>query len=1229
MKTLVQNSKVTAVVFVLFCFFQTSNLFAQVTTLQNWSNLYNATGSGATTAYTVPAGSGSNRVLVVAIASSQSAVAARTVSITYGGQAMTLASGNMGTTTIRQHTAIYYLNEAGLDAASGSNLIYSITGGTTRGTTVWAAVFDYVDQTTSLTNTRNYDSGTTQVGTFAFGTALTINANDQAIYVLSSVRNANLGQRSLDTLPANFTNENQQDIDNTDGIRNAVLNRTVPTSNTSSTCSTVMSGNSLGSMTGVSLKGCSQATANAGSALSAICQGGTSAGLGGSIGGSATGGTWSSSVAGGTFTPSATNLNATWTPPTAFSGNATLTLTTSGGSCGIATASKTLRVNPVPTAVTASSSASTICSGGNFNLTSSATSNSPTVPLLNENFNSAPAGWTTTNTSTLGTPANAAWTLRANGYTYDVDVFNSNDASQFYLSNSDAQGSGSTTATTLQSPSFSTFGLSAASLSFFHYFRNVSTDSAIVQVSTDGVNWTAIATYTGASEGADNAFAPVTISLASYLNQPTVSIRFKYDATWDWYWAIDNVTVTGTVIPTTYAWTSTPSGFTSSTQNPTGVAPIVNTAYNVEVTNAFGCKASASTSSVTVNPRPTASVISGSAAICSGSPTNIQVAITGGTSPYSLVYSGGSASGYVSGTNISVAPTSTTTYTLTSVTDANGCVGIGNSGSAVVTIDATTSTNGGVSWSNGSPSATKSVLFDGSSATLASDFAACSLRLTNNAVVTVSSGFDVTLNGRLTVDSGSTFTLNNNANLIQNNTLTNSGNIVVKRNSSALKRLDYTLWSSPVTGQGLYAFSPFTFGNRFYVYRTNTNLYNNADVGFSLTGLDPNGVNGTDSNNVPFAPAKGYLIRMPWNHPTAATVWNATFTGVPNNGDITYTMTNGGAGQRFNLVGNPYPSPITMSQFVSDNSTKITGTLYFWRETNNNTSNNAYCSWAGGTFTTNSEAQVFNPNGIIRTGQGFFVEATGAATALEFKNVQRSNDNANQFFKTGTNVTNDVDETNRFWLNLTNTSGAFSQMAAGYMTNATDGVDLYDGKNINTGNVLLNSILDNTEYTIQGKSLPFNASDVIPLSFKVTTAGSYTIAIDHVDGLFTDGAQPIYLKDNLLVTEHNLQTGAYNFASDAGTFNNRFEIVYQSQLSNPSFTVNTVVIYNQNNEFVINSGTTEMASVKVFDIRGRLLQEKTNINANQTTINGGLSNEVLLVQITSNDGITVTKKVIN
>ncbi len=75
---------------------------------------------------------------------------------------------------------------------------------------------------------------------------------------------------------------------------------------------------------------------------------------------------------------------------------------------------------------------------------------------------------------------------------------------------------------------------------------------------------------------------------------------------------------------------------------------------------------------------------------CANVVTNIKVDITGGVGPYTVVYSNGTTNttvpNYTSGANIQVSPAVTTTYTIVSVTGANGCVGTGNSGSAVITI---------------------------------------------------------------------------------------------------------------------------------------------------------------------------------------------------------------------------------------------------------------------------------------------------------------------------------------------------------------------------------------------------------------------------------------------------------------------------------------------------------------------------------------------------------------
>ena len=103
-------------------------------------------------------------------------------------------------------------------------------------------------------------------------------------------------------------------------------------------------------------------TVNIGAPLADICEQNTSTPLGGSVGGSATGGIWSDGGVGGTFNPGATTLNATWTAPAGFVGTAVLTLTTTGGSCSTSgSKNQIVKARPVPSFV--SSPSGDICAG--------------------------------------------------------------------------------------------------------------------------------------------------------------------------------------------------------------------------------------------------------------------------------------------------------------------------------------------------------------------------------------------------------------------------------------------------------------------------------------------------------------------------------------------------------------------------------------------------------------------------------------------------------------------------------------------------------------------------------------------------------------------------------------------------------------------------------------------------------------------------------------------------
>lgn len=545
-----------------------------------------------------------------------------------------------------------------------------------------------------------------------------------------------------------------------------------------------------------------------------------------------------------------------------------------------------------------------------------------------------------------------------------------------------------------------------------------------------------------------------------------------------------------------------------------------------------------------------------------------------------------------------------------------------------VTIEAKQITTwNGATWSNGTPTSSLDAIIAGDYSTGAAApqgvFTAKSLTV-NSGIFTVASGTSVTVENAIVNNAASSnFIVENNSNLIQTNAVANTGSIKVKRNSNPLYRFDYTLWSSPLIGQNLKGFSSATLSNRFYTYNTATGTNGDYEAVFPTQS----------EGSYNFESGKGYLIRTPDSHPAyvagnPGTVINAEFTGVPYNQSVNVALSNANTG--FNLVGNPYPSAISIAQLFSSNSDAIDGTIWFWRK-RNGASGSGYATSTGmGVTSAQPEAAALNPNGVINAGQGFFVKVKSGATqnTLNFSNALRSATTGGAFFR---NANTTEVERHRIWLNLSNGTEVVGQTLLGYMTGATSGVDYgIEGSYFNDSAIAFTSYIENKEFAIQGRSLPFTSDDVVPMSFKTDVAGNYTIAIDHVDGLFA-GSQEVFLKDNTTGQLHNLKSGAYSFASETGVFNNRFEIVYRAALGVkvPTISSNNIVAYKQNGSLVINSGNYVMENIELYDMSGRLIYTKNNIDASSAVIaNLPIANQVLVVKITTAENGTANKKIV-
>lgn len=333
--------------------------------------------------------------------------------------------------------------------------------------------------------------------------------------------------------------------------------------------------------------------------------------------------------------------------------NYTLTVSQSTGDLCATSVNVLVTVNPFPSALVITPSESETCIDNIVTLSTSggAVQN---IILLQEDFNGVTNSWTTLNNSTGGTPANVAWTLRPNGYVRSI-TFNSNDNTQFYLSDSDNGGSGNITNVSLISPSFSTIGFTQVNINFWHFYQHWSSGNGQgnVQYSLDGGStWININQYV-ADQGTSTGFVNANLNLPpAALNQASVQIRFQHFVTWGYRWALDNVTVSGTQTQA-ITWNPAANLYTDSQATIAYVAgtPSATVYYKPTVDGSVQFTATATTPqncsvsenvSIVTNPTPVAPTADAVQVFC-GASTVANLVATGTALQWYDVATGGTA----------------------------------------------------------------------------------------------------------------------------------------------------------------------------------------------------------------------------------------------------------------------------------------------------------------------------------------------------------------------------------------------------------------------------------------------------------------------------------------------------------------------------------------------------------------------------------------------------------
>ncbi|EDP72241.1 CHU large protein; uncharacterized [Flavobacteriales bacterium ALC-1] len=523
-----------------------------------------------------------------------------------------------------------------------------------------------------------------------------------------------------------------------------------------------------------------------------------------------------------------------------------------------------------------------------------------------------------------------------------------------------------------------------------------------------------------------------------------------------------------------------------------------------------------------------------------------------------------------------------------------------------------------------------------------------SLEIMDGATLTQQSNSSLTIEDVITIEPTGDLEVRDDASLIQITdvvTNLNTGDARVQRQVTGVDYFDYVYWSSPVDAFNVEDISPGT--PSFAIYEWTPTVANGTA-----------GQHGSWFNTLGNMPlGKGYIVRGLLGGSIANTV---EFEGTLNNGQISFPISRGtyngadymGIGNtatadddNWNLLGNPYPSAISLTDFVTANPA-IDGTLYFWRHLTPTSSaipdpfhENYLYNYSSSDYLAENGSGSVPPgfdDDLIASGQGFFalmLHSAATPNTVTFSNSMRDATYDNNEFYRSTNSSVNSTEKHRIWLDLVddNTNTANS-ILVGYIEGATDDIDrLYDGRLLKGSGHKFYSIVSDQDLVINGKGLPFNDTDIIPIGYQTLSAGNYTITINSLDGLFNNTTQDIFIEDTELNIIHNLRNNPYSFTTEEGTYNDRFKIKFTQQVLSISDQdiISNLEIKSIDRVIDVTSTLSVIKTFELFDLTGRTIHKNLKVDdTNYEYQNRNLSNGAYIVQVSLANGSVVSKKVV-
>jgi len=286
---------------------------------------------------------------------------------------------------------------------------------------------------------------------------------------------------------------------------------------------------------------------------------------------------------------------------------------------------------------------------------------------------------------------------------------------------------------------------------------------------------------------------------------------------------------------------------------------------------------------------------------------------------------------------------------------------------------------------------------------------------------------------------------------------------------------------------------------------------------------------------------QGYWVYLGTANPGATIPGELiSIVGTPKVGNININLTNSNTADLtnygYNLISNPYPSPISWKKVMSLNS--LTG--------GSNQENNVYAysaSYNGGDYVVyNASTGISVPSSgsytigdIIPIGLGFYVQTAVNNRTLTFNEKVKVSDPTYQilFRESGNQQQNStqsaVNTSQTHYFNLQATgNGNESWAAIAFNANASDTTDGYDARALGYNGILQisssSTAAKNKDYAIN--CMPdLNQNYSIPVKILSGTTGQYVITPTNLENMLLGAC--LNLHDNYTNTDYNLRNGAF------------------------------------------------------------------------------------------------------